>query len=31
VRDARTAGMDQEDLEALFASVLLDSFREGIA
>ena len=31
VHDARTAGLDQEDLEALFASVLLDSFREGIA
>ena len=31
VRDARAAGLDQEDLEALFASVLHDSFREGIA
>jgi GntR family transcriptional regulator len=31
VRDARAAGLDQEDLEALFASVLRDSFREGIA
>jgi GntR family transcriptional regulator len=31
VLEARRAGMDQEDLEALFASVLLDSFREGIA
>ncbi|HEU5475191.1 MAG TPA: GntR family transcriptional regulator [Actinophytocola sp.] len=31
VRDARTAGLDQEDMEALFASVLLESFREGIA
>jgi DNA-binding transcriptional regulator YhcF (GntR family) len=31
VRGARAAGLDQEDLEALFASVLLDSFREGIA
>src|SRR6059036_2852486 len=28
VRDAREAGLDQEDLEALFASVVLDSFRE---
>ena len=31
VRDSRRAGMDQEDLEALFASVLVESFREGIA
>ena len=31
VRDARAAGLDQEDLEALFASVLLDAFREEIA
>ena len=31
VRDGREAGLDQEDLKALFASVLLDSFREGIA
>ncbi|MFL6140871.1 MAG: GntR family transcriptional regulator [Labedaea sp.] len=31
VRDGRRAGLDQEDLEALFASVLLDSFREGTA
>lgn len=27
VRDARAAGLDTEDLEALFASVLLESFR----
>jgi GntR family transcriptional regulator len=31
VRDGRTAGLDQEDLEALFASVLVDSFREETA
>jgi GntR family transcriptional regulator len=31
VRDGRAAGLDQEDLEALFASVLLDSFREETA
>ena len=27
VRDARSAGLDPEDVEALFASVVLDSFR----
>jgi GntR family transcriptional regulator len=27
--DARTAGLDPEDIEALFASVVLDSFRVG--
>ncbi|MGH3763163.1 GntR family transcriptional regulator [Actinophytocola sp.] len=27
VRDARKAGLDAEDVEALFASVVLDSFR----
>jgi GntR family transcriptional regulator len=31
LRDGRAAGLDQEDLEALFASVLVDTFREGIA
>jgi GntR family transcriptional regulator len=31
VRAGRRAGLDQEDMEALFASVLNDSFREGIA
>ena len=31
VRDGRAAGMDIEDLEALFASVLIDSFREDTA
>ncbi|HET9140035.1 GntR family transcriptional regulator [Actinophytocola sp.] len=31
VREARAAGLDQEDLEALFVSVVTDSFREGIA
>ena len=29
VRDARTAGLDAEDVEALFASVVLDLFRIG--
>jgi GntR family transcriptional regulator len=29
VRDARGAGLDPEDIEALFASVVLDSFRIG--
>ena len=29
VTDARTAGLDAEDIEALFASVVLDSFRLG--
>lgn len=29
VRDARAAGLDAEDVEALFASVVLDSFRVG--
>ncbi|MCG5218170.1 GntR family transcriptional regulator [Streptosporangium soli] len=29
--DAREAGLDQEDLEALFASVLGDTYREEIA
>ena len=27
VRDARAAGLDHEDIEALFESVVLDSFR----
>lgn len=31
VRDGRAAGLDTEDLEALFASVLIDSFREDTA
>lgn len=31
VREGRAVGLDQEDLQALFASVLLDSFREEIA
>jgi GntR family transcriptional regulator len=31
VRDGRGAGLDQEDLEALFASVLMDTFREETA
>jgi GntR family transcriptional regulator len=31
VRESRRAGLDQEDLEAMFASVVLESFREGIA
>ncbi|GAB3468128.1 GntR family transcriptional regulator [Actinophytocola sediminis] len=31
VRDGRAAGLDAEDLEALFASVLIDSFREETA
>ena len=31
VRDARTAGLDAEDVEALIASVVLDSFRIGEA
>jgi GntR family transcriptional regulator len=31
VRDARAAGLDTEDLQALFASVLIDSFREETA
>jgi GntR family transcriptional regulator len=29
VRDARAAGLDAEDVEALVASVVLDSFRVG--
>jgi GntR family transcriptional regulator len=29
VRDARAAGLDAEDVEALFAAVVLDSFRVG--
>src|SRR6266498_4507973 len=29
VRDARGAGLDVEDVEALFAAVVLDSFRVG--
>lgn len=29
VRDARAAGLDAEDVEALIASVVLDSFRIG--
>ena len=29
VRDARAVGLDAEDVEALFASVVLDSFRAG--
>jgi GntR family transcriptional regulator len=29
VRDARAAGLDPEDVEALFASVVVDSFRVG--
>lgn len=29
VRDARSAGLDAEDVEALFAAVVLDSFRVG--
>jgi len=29
VTDARTAGLDAEDVEALFAAVVLDSFRVG--
>jgi GntR family transcriptional regulator len=29
VRDARAAGLDSEDVAALFASVVLDSFRVG--
>jgi len=29
VRDARAAGLDAEDVEALIASVVLDSFRVG--
>jgi GntR family transcriptional regulator len=31
IRDGREAGLDQEDLEALFASVLMDTFREETA
>jgi GntR family transcriptional regulator len=31
VREGRAAGLDTEDLEALFASVLVDSFREDTA
>lgn len=31
VREGRAAGLDDEDLEALFASVLVDSFREDTA
>lgn len=31
VREGRTAGLDTEDLQALFASVLIDSFREETA
>ncbi|RBQ16727.1 GntR family transcriptional regulator [Spongiactinospora rosea] len=31
VRDCREAGLDQGDMEALFASVLADSAQEGIA
>jgi GntR family transcriptional regulator len=29
VREARAAGLDPEDVEALFASVVVDSFRVG--
>lgn len=29
VRDARAAGLDAEDVEALIASVVLDAFRKG--
>ena len=29
ITDARTAGLDAEDIEALFAAVVLDSFRLG--
>jgi GntR family transcriptional regulator len=29
VRDARASGLDAEDIEALFGSVVLDSFRVG--
>ena len=29
VSEARAAGLDPEDIEALFASVVLDSFRLG--
>jgi GntR family transcriptional regulator len=31
IRDGREAGLDHEDLEALFASVLMDTFREESA
>jgi len=31
VRDGRAAGLDAEDLQALFTSVLIDSFREETA
>ncbi|NBE93955.1 GntR family transcriptional regulator [Nonomuraea sp. KC401] len=31
VRDARAAGLDQEDLRALFTVVLLDAAKEGVA
>ena len=31
VREARAAGLDQEDLRALFAAVLADSAKEGAA
>jgi GntR family transcriptional regulator len=31
VREGRAAGLDTEDLQALFASVLIDSFREETA
>ncbi|WP_326824274.1 GntR family transcriptional regulator [Streptosporangium sp. NBC_01756] len=31
VRQARGAGLDQEDIEALFDVAVTDSFREGIA
>ncbi|MFG1944364.1 GntR family transcriptional regulator [Nonomuraea sp. NPDC048826] len=31
VREARDAGLDEEDLRALFAAVLSDAAREGVA
>ncbi|GAA4534129.1 MULTISPECIES: GntR family transcriptional regulator [Nonomuraea] len=31
VREARDAGLDEEDLRALFAAVLSDASREGVA
>ncbi|MER7366460.1 GntR family transcriptional regulator [Nonomuraea wenchangensis] len=31
VRDARAAGLDQEDLRALFSVVLADAAKEGVA
>ncbi|MEU1389591.1 MULTISPECIES: hypothetical protein [unclassified Nonomuraea] len=31
VREARSVGLDQEDLRALFAVVLADTAKEGVA